>query len=126
MDKKLLDIVKALYCVKWENLPAAAETLLSLEQAVKYTPILIQQRGWRERVTAAKLISSFKLHQFINDLIGTFSISPENYTCSAFVRLINSIEVENPKRLLQKMIDSCSNDEYGDHLKRVIKDSPKY
>ncbi|MNL61517.1 hypothetical protein D3C87_1854500 [compost metagenome] len=81
---------------------------------------MIVSRGWRERVTAAKVICAFRLEEFVAPLVETFPAGPETYTASAFSSMLSSVRTPENDRLLAVLRDACPSTNYGKYLLEVI------
>jgi hypothetical protein len=114
-------VVLELYETNWENSVARAKSLLaSNELADSIVRQLTVSAGWRERVAASKVIAAFQLKALIPDLIATFDVNPENYTCLAFSTMVTQVLGETALPFLDQMICACPSDSYGAHLRDII------
>ena len=115
------EIIRQLYGKSWsgyeEKVRGVVATKSDAELLVKE---LISNKGWRERVSAAKIIVIYNLTNYIPELIETFVRAPEYYTCVAFTTMIQKIYGENGIKYLSRMNNSCSNDERGKAMKNII------
>jgi hypothetical protein len=120
-NSHLHKIVVKLYLGEWHSSVREAALIVNADEATHFVAELTKSTGWRERVTAAKIIRAFDLHEFIAPLINTFASNPENYTAAAFSQLISSSTVPEKDALLNEMQKACPKTPYGDHLLELIK-----
>ena len=113
--------IRQLYSKSWDKFEEKVRNLApnknSAEVLVKE---LSRNKGWRERVSAAKIISAYDLKEYIPDLITSFELAPEYYTCCAFTTMIKKVYGKKGIEYLQRMNNCCSNDERGQVLKNVV------
>jgi hypothetical protein len=115
------DLVRALCLAKWESSGALAKSLIASPELARSTAEkLIDNTGWRERVTAAKLIAAFELNDLVPALLTTFEKNPEEYTCRAFSRLAVQSLGHHAVIYLAKMKQACPDNDYGRHLQELI------
>lgn len=96
-------------------------------EAAQWVQQLTRERGWRERVAAAKLVALFGLQNCVEPLVATFERAPENYTCRAFHRMLGHFPDELAQSQRQRMrswcLDSRSSEGYQQHLLSIL-DAP--
>jgi hypothetical protein len=115
------EIVKQLYMTSWSQVSDSVQKLVRSEQeAQMLVKALTQHRGWRERVTAAKIVAAYKLNELAPQLVATFHKGPEYYTCRAFTRMIAETLGSDGIQLLGEMKRSCHSDDYGNNMIKVI------
>ena len=116
-----LDFVRALYGNDWNDLE---EVLLNLqlepELAYPLASRLSLNRGWRERVAAAKLIAAYRLQALVEPLIRTFASNPETHTCRAFHRMLKEFPEELQCSMRELLRDACGEGSYGEHLLSIL------
>jgi hypothetical protein len=119
-NSRLQEIVVQLYLGEWNSSVRKAASLVGAHEATQVVTELSKSTGWRERVTAAKIICAFNLHEFTDPLVHTFTSNPENYTAEAFSQLLSSSMVPDKDALLREMQKACPTTPYGNHLLEVI------
>ncbi len=82
--------------------------------------LLSLARRWRERVTAAKIITAYRLKTLAPALVATFHAGPEYYTCRAFSKMVAETLGSEGVPLLEGMRNSCRADDYGNNMAKVI------
>lgn len=121
MSEIEIEIVKQLYGVHWGEVSDRVKKLVPSEQeAQTLVKALTQHRGWRERVTAAKIIVAYQLKELASNLVATFRNGPEYYTCRAFSRMVAETLDSDGIPLLEEMKQSCQSDDYGNNMVKVI------
>jgi hypothetical protein len=119
-NSRLHEIVLQLYLGEWHSSVRKAALLIGTDEATQFVSKLSKSTGWRERVTAAKIVCAFDLHEFVTPLVQTFASNPENYTAEAFSLLLLSSVVPEKDALLSEMQKACPTTPYGNHLLKVI------
>lgn len=115
------ELVEQLYSVHWDNVPDRVKELVSSKrEAETLVKELTRNHGWRERVTAAKIITAYRLKTLAPDLVATFHEGPEYYTCLAFSRMIAETLGPDGVQLLEEMKKICPADDYGNNMVKVI------
>lgn len=115
------EFVKQLYGVHWGKVPDRVKELVPSEQeAETLVKELTLNRGWRERVTAAKIITAYRLKALAPNLVATFHEGPEYYTCRAFSKMVAETLGPEGVPLLEGMKNSCLADDYGNNMVKVI------
>jgi len=72
------ELVKQLYGEDWGKASERVKELVRTEQeAESLVNELILVRGWRERVTAAKITTAYQLKALVPRLVATFREGPE-------------------------------------------------
>ena len=120
MDNELKEIVGRLYRLHWNKIGELDLSHFSESQLNLYTDQLCIASGWRERVSAAKLIIMYGFNEKVTTLIASFRGNPEIYTCGAFCEMLERLDTSLAMDYLQKMKDACPNDEYSERLKERI------
>ena len=120
MNDQLKEIVNIIYRVPWSEVETVVISMCEPSKVETYVQQLSKESGWRERVTAAKIINVYNLNQYIPNLIKTFSINPENYTCNAFCEMIIRSNCEEYLIYLDSMKKVCPQSDYGEHLQSRI------
>ena len=120
------ELVKQLYGVHWGKVPDRVKELVSSQQqAETLVKELTLNRGWRERVTAAKIIAAYRLKALAPILVATFREGPEYYTCRAFSIMVAETLGQDGVSLLEEMKKSCPADDYGNNMVKVINEEIK-
>jgi hypothetical protein len=99
------------------------EVITSKDEAERIADLLIKSSGWRERVVAAKIVTAYSLYDRAAPLVETFIAAQENYTAIAIAKMLKTLDAPGTNAALKRMIDSCPNSDYGNHLKQVIHDA---
>ena len=123
MDKELKEIVAQLYRQPWNKIGEFDLSHFSESQLNRYTDQLCLASGWRERVSAAKLIIMYSFGEKVSSLITSFYKNPEIYTCAALCEMLERLDSPLAIDYLQKMKDACSDDQYSEKLKDRIDSS---
>lgn len=117
----MIELVKQLYILNWDKATELAKELIHTKQeAETLASRLTRNKGWRERVTAAKIITAYNLKELAPDLVATFREGPEFYTCRAFSKMIVNTLGAAGVKLLEEMKARCPADGYGNNLVKVI------
>lgn len=127
---EMLNVVLPLYSSDWSQAPEVLAGLgLQSPQAVHWAQQLTRERGWRERVAAAKLVAIFALQDCVEPLVATFQRNPENYTCRAFHRMLGYFSDELAEAQRQRMqawcLDCSGCEDYKQHLISILDTPPR-
>jgi len=115
------EIIEQLYNTSWDKFDETVHNLFPSEDSAEViVKELCKNEGWRERVSAAKIISTYKLKEYIPGLIKSFELAPEYYTCCAFTTMISKVYGKEGIKYLNSMMNSCSHDERGQAMKNVL------
>jgi hypothetical protein len=115
------ELVKDLYLEPWDNALIKVKELISAkEEAQSIAASLSQLNGWRERVTAAKIISAYSLVMLAPSLVDSFVESPENYTAAATAKMLKYLGSDDCDKQLERMRSCLPDGTYGRHLLEVI------
>lgn len=118
------ELVKHLYSVHWGQVnDRVKELVTSREEAESIVRELVINAGWRERVTAAKIITVYQLKDAVPNLVATFRDGPEYYTCRAFSKMIAETLGKEGIPMLEEMKSSCRPDDYGNNMVKVINEN---
>jgi hypothetical protein len=125
----MLDLVLALYGCDWSEVPErVAGWGLQPAEATQWVQQLTGERGWRERVTAAKLAAHFALQDCVEPLVSTFERVPENYTCRAFHRMLGCFPDQLAESQRQRMrawcLEARMSQSYQRHLLSILEAPP--
>lgn len=123
MNDQEIIIIRELYLTNWDEAIVKSMSICDISEAKTLVKKSIDDRGWRERVAAAKLIVAFNLYESMEELLSTFRHNPEFYTCKAFVEMILRSTSFDKKLLLTAMHEQCTKDDYGQYLKSIINEA---
>lgn len=115
------DLVRQLYGMRWEEALERVKELVRTEQeAAMLVGELTRDRGWRERVAAARIVTAYRLGALAPNLAATFHEAPEYYTCRAFTEMLRETLGPDAASLLEEMKNYCPNDDYGKNMVQLI------
>jgi hypothetical protein len=115
------ELVRQLYGAHWGKVAERVkEFVQSKEEAEALVKELATNRGWRERVAAAKIITVYQLKDLVPNLVATFHEGPECYTCRAFSKMLAETLGAEGISLLEEMKVNCRPDNYGNNMVKVI------
>ncbi|HCB49755.1 MAG TPA: hypothetical protein DEP47_09575 [Chloroflexi bacterium] len=97
----------------YRQLDTVKSLIQSKEHAVEVVRKLSQSAGWRERCSAALVVTEFRLGEQIPLLVETFKSNPEIHTCRCFTRMITEVLHQTGLQYLVTMKESCNIDARG-------------
>lgn len=95
----------------------------SPEHATEFVQRLAGEIGWRERYSAAIIITAFRLENLIPVLLQTFHRFPESHTCRAFAYMVEDVMGIRGLPLLEEMKLSCGPGDRGKAMESYISDT---
>ena len=124
-EDEVLNCTKLLYNKSWNDGVELSLNEMSEQHAVLMATSLVRERGWRQRISGAVIVFSYKIEPLVPRYIESFIAHPESHTCHSFIKMIGFMSITTQKEYLLRMLSSCTDDPYGNHLRTIIDNALK-